>query len=67
MRGGRGGQVPDGYRDLKLFVRFDDGRGLGIIGEIQARGMIINLTVLNKLLEPKSRRTKRNPLPPYHI
>ena len=28
-------QVPDGYRDLKLYVRFHDSWGLGIIGEIQ--------------------------------
>ena len=27
--------VADGYRDLKLFVVFDDPAGLGIIGEIQ--------------------------------
>jgi len=28
-------QVPDGYRDIKLFVAFRGGCGLGIIGEIQ--------------------------------
>jgi hypothetical protein len=28
-------QVPDGYRDIKLFVAFRGGGGLGIIGEIQ--------------------------------
>ena len=28
-------EVPDGYRDVKLFVSFSNARGLGIIGEIQ--------------------------------
>jgi hypothetical protein len=29
--------VPDGYRDLKLFVAYTSPTGLGIVGEIQAR------------------------------
>jgi hypothetical protein len=28
-------EVPDGYRDIKLFVAFTGSNGLGIIGEIQ--------------------------------
>lgn len=28
-------EVPDGYRDLKLFVALSSSSGLGIIGEIQ--------------------------------
>ena len=28
-------EVPDGYRDIKLFVTFIGSNGLGIIGEIQ--------------------------------
>ena len=30
-------EISDGYRDLKLFIAFSSSKGLGIIGEIQAR------------------------------
>jgi hypothetical protein len=29
--------VPDGYRDVKIFVAYTSPTGLGIVGEIQAR------------------------------
>ena len=29
-------EVPDGYRDVKLFVHYTSPAGLGIVGEIQA-------------------------------
>ena len=34
-------QVEDGYRDIKLFVRFVQREGLGIIGEIQIHDKIL--------------------------
>jgi hypothetical protein len=33
-------EVPDGYRDVKLFVAYTSPTGLGIIGEIQAREIL---------------------------
>ena len=34
-------EVPDGYRDVKLFVAYTSPTGLGIVGEIQARHVIL--------------------------
>ena len=35
-------QVQDGYRDLKLFVRFVNSQGLCIIGEIQFHDRVLH-------------------------